>query len=305
MNRRQKDLVFVVSGGRTGTQFLGDRLSSAIQESFSIHDPDILSIYIKRILGRLRTFGFYNMTMGKAIGQTGIRSIGARLIAGRITRDTAITRLKRLRESYHESIHEPLVIESNSQWLYVCDELAEIWPHARVIIVVRDPRTWIRSWLNKGIRWRAYDPVRILPPGRLTPKEVGDTKWVAQWRNFDTLGRLAWEWRFVYTRLLAHSEINPHARIFRFEDLFCSDADTAMWELVAFAANHPGREYQHELPRDFTSNVHNASSGSAQDWPEWETHEARLVDNLCGPLMRRFGYGAEPEWRSKIMESCK
>lgn len=300
MSRFAKDLVFVVSGGRTGTQFLGDRLSIAIQDSFSIHDPDILSIYVKRVAGRVRRFGLYNMTLGKITGHTGIRSIGYRLITGQIDLATALRRLEATRTGYHSSISEPLVIESNSQWLYACDELAKIWPHAKLIIVIRDPRTWIRSWLNKGIRWRAYDPVRLLPPGRLTPEKVGDFEWAGPWQSFDTLGRLAWEWRFVYSRLLDHETRNPNARIFKFEDLFGAQDKTAMHELVRFAATHDNRSYAHKVPEGFTATIHNASVGRARDWQEWSDVQARLVDRLCGSLMRRFGYGDEPEWKRKL-----
>ncbi|MFO7904727.1 MAG: sulfotransferase [Pirellulaceae bacterium] len=300
MNKYLKDLVFVVSGGRTGTQFLGDRLSTAITDSFSVHDPDILSAYISRITGRIRVFGLWNMTVGKAIGTSGVRSVGHRIITGEMDRQTGLARLYKLRAKYHESINESLIIESNSQWFYVCDELKEIWPHARVIIVVRDPRTWIRSWLNKGIRWRAFDPVRLLPPGRLTPRKTGDLELASRWRSFGTFERLAWEWSFVYGRLQAHVERNGNARIFRFEDLFGSATKDAMNELVAFAASHGGRGYDFEVPDDFTKTVCNASHGAAPNWNEWSPEQAWLVDALCGSLMVKYGYGQEPSWKKKV-----
>lgn len=300
MSNTTKDLVFVISGGRTGTQFLGDRLSAAITDSYSVHDPDILSVYVKRVAARIKVFGLWNMTIGKALGRTGVRSIGQRLITGEIDRSTALSRIHNLRSHYHESIRESLVIESNSQWLYVCDEIATIWPHARVIVVVRDPRTWIRSWLNKGIRWRPYDPVRLFPPGRLTPRETGDSAWIRRWRSFDTLGKLAWEWRFVYGRLQAHVERNPNARLFRFEDLFEADNDNAMHQLVSFSASHPMRQYRFTVPEEFRTNIQNASHGSYPDWREWAPEQAKLVDDLCGLLMKRFGYGNEESWKQKL-----
>lgn len=304
MNKQPKDLVFVISGGRTGTQFLGDHLSTAIASSFSVHEPDILSCYVDRMVGRLRVFGLWNMTIGKAIGASGIRTVGQRIITGKMERQAGLSRLHKLRKSYHESISEPLIIESNSQWLYACDELKEIWPHARVIVVVRDPRTWIRSWLNKGIRWRAFDPVRLLPPGRVTPRKIGDLELARQWRSFGTFGRLTWEWSFVYGRLQAHVERNSNARIFRFEDLFGAANQGAMNELLAFAASHSGREYDFELRDDFATTACNASHGSAPHWNEWDRDQAGLVDSLCGPLMLKYGYGQELDWKEKV-QNCR
>lgn len=300
MRSKEKDLVFVLSGGRTGTQFLGDRLSSAILQSFSVHDPDVLSIFIKRVPGRLKTFGIWNMTIGKATGQTGVRSIGQRLITGKIDLPTALFRLKKSREAYHSSITAPLIIESNSQWLYVCDELAMVWPHARVIVVVRDPRTWIRSWLNKGVRWHWYDPVRWLPPGRLTPALVDDRDAIYNWGSLGPHGRLAWEWRFIYGRLLRHVKINTNARLFRFEDIFQGGNQETMRQLVQFAARHSSVEYEFHVPEDFTRNAHNASHGRATDWHDWSERQAKLVDRFCGPLMKGLGYGNEESWKQKI-----
>ena len=88
MTAHHKDLVFIVSGGRTGTQFLGDRLSLAIENSYSVHEPDILPISVKRVGGRLRTFGLWNMVFGKALGLSGIRVLGQRAITGTIDRET-------------------------------------------------------------------------------------------------------------------------------------------------------------------------------------------------------------------------
>ena len=300
MSDIKKDLVFILSGGRTGTQFLGDRLSSAIPQSFSVHEPDVLSIFIKRVPGRLRTFGLWNMTIGKITGQTGVRSIGQRLITGKIDLSTALMRLKRSRESYHSSMDAPLIIESNSQWLYVCDELAMNWPHARIIVVARDPRTWIRSWLNKGVRWRWYDPVRWVPPGRLTPALVDDREGIHYWNSSGPLGRLAWEWGFVYDRLLRHVKTNTNARLFRFEDIFHHENQFKMCQLVEFAAQHSSGKYEYYVPENFTSSVRNASHGTAASWHNWSRSEAKLVDRFCGPLMKSLGYGNEESWRLKI-----
>lgn len=303
MNEDQKDLVFIVSGGRTGTQFLGDQLSLVIPNSYSEHEPDILSLHKPRTIKRIETFGLRHTFWGKFFGRGGVRAIGTWRILGKITEQECIRRLQNVRHRYHSSIEAPLIIESNPQWHYACDELSITWPHARIIIIVRDPRTWIRSWLNKGIRWRAYDLVQWLPPGRITPKKAGDIEWIKPWKKFDAFSRLAWEWRFVYRRLARFAQKNANAKIFRFEDLFHNKDQTPMRELVEFAATHPKRQYSYQLPRDFTAKSKNASQGPAQDWKEWCPEQARLVDSLCGTLMTKFGYGHETSWKAKLKAS--
>lgn len=295
-----KDIVFVISAGRTGTQFLGDRLSSVIGESFSVHEPDVLTFSNRRIKARIRAFGLWNLTFGKVLGRSGARAIGQYLATGRIKRAEALARIKNARLTYYDSIAEPLIIESNCQCHFICDELADLWPCARTIIIARDPRTWIQSWLNKKIRWSWYDPVRLLPPGRLTPHDVGDFEWSERWSSFSKFERLAWEWKFIYDRLLRHRDINPNARIFRYEDLFSAGSDQAMAELLNFASNHPSHKYEFSIPDNFISNVDNASKATTPPWEEWLPKDAAVVDALCGDLMSDLGYGEEPIWREKL-----
>ena len=39
----KKDLVFIASGGRTGTNFFGETLQSIIDNCWSEHEPDVLA----------------------------------------------------------------------------------------------------------------------------------------------------------------------------------------------------------------------------------------------------------------------
>ena len=74
---------FIVSGGRTGTQFLGDLLSEAIEDSYSEHEPDIIHGFDEGSLERLRRFGLWHMVVGRALGQSGVRVLGTRYLVGK------------------------------------------------------------------------------------------------------------------------------------------------------------------------------------------------------------------------------
>lgn len=286
----QKSIVMLVSGGRTGTQFFGDRISLAISQCFSVHDPDVLSIFLKRNFSRIRAFGFRHMVLDRVLCRAGLRSTGQLLLRGKLTDAEAIRRVRLARESYYDRIEEPLIVESNTQWLHVLELLPSIWPQAKVVVIVRDPRTWIRSWLNKGFHQRPYDPARWFPPGRYTPSMVGDNEWESDWVRLDTFGRLAWEWRYVYSRLRKFVREHRQAEIYRFEDLFAGPLTLEMRRLVEFAANHDGREFSVRIPSDFGAIVKNASKGNAADWSGWSRKQRGLVESMCGELMADFGY---------------
>lgn len=300
VSESNKDLVFIVSGGRTGTQFLGDKLSAAIDQSFSEHEPDLIDFRDPRALARVRNFGLWKAVVGKLVGQTGIRTIGTLLLKNKISRTTALERLSSARRSYHAKIRHPLIIESNYQWHLACNEIFDIWPAAKIAVIIRDPRSWIRSWMNKGTRWTLMDITRWLPPGRPTPASTHDDTWISEWENFDTFARLAWEWRFIYSRLDNLVRLNTNAEVFRFEDLFGADNDTFMKELIHFCARHRNKKYSFIYPEGFLSEKVNESGGSLEGWEAWSGDRCRLVDSLCGPLMQKYGYGSERTWLDRI-----
>ena len=302
LNSTDKDLVFIASGGRTGTTFLGRNLGRVISDCWSEHEPDILHGARFITWKQLADFGLWHMVIGRLLGQSGVRVLGHRLIVGDIDDATVRQRIRESRRRYHDRIRERLVVESHAQWWYLAEVLPEIWPGAKLIGVIRDPRSWIRSWLNHGGRYDSRDRVKLFPPGRLTPDQLGQDRLAEDWNNWGAFEKLAWEWSILYGRLSDAVEVNSSARMWRFEDLF-SDDPSAMTELVSFAAEHGARNYAIGDLRDFTKHKANASRGSARDWQDWTPAQAKVVRRLCGPTMERWGYGNEPEWKA-LLESA-
>lgn len=294
-----KDLTFIISGGRTGTQLFGHLFSEVVDDCFSVHEPDVLYGLSLQSMHRIRRFGLWHVLIGRLLNKTGTRVIGQKLICGEITTQQAKAYIRSSRSRYHRSIAQPLIVESNGQWWSMIDELREVWPQAKVIVIMRDPRNWVRSWMNKTGRYDKRDWVSRLPPGRLTPEKVGDSEWIDRWPEFDTFGRLTWEWSFLNRRMLSAVERTPNARVFRFEDVFAPDGKT-LHELVEFAASHGERAYALRDVEKFTRTVKNSSTGDMEHWRSWGSDQVRLMDEICGPIMRRFGYGLEPEWQALI-----
>ena len=100
-------------------------------------------------------------------------------------------------------------------------------------------------------------------------------------------------------RMLSAVERMPNARVFRFEDVFAPDGKT-LRELVEFAATHGERCYALHDVEKLTRTVKNSSTGEVAHWHSWKPDQARLMDAICGPLMRQFDYGLEPEWQALI-----
>lgn len=295
-----KDFVFVTSGGRTGTKFFGHMLGTVIADCHSMHDPDLIDLREWReSLISLRRFGLWQTFFGKLLGQTGLRVLGQRRLEGMLSDAECLRRLRKARDAYHAAVTESLVVESYGRWWMFGDLIPKAWPGAKIIGIVRDPRDWIESFRRYQPRRHRRGYLGWFPLGALTPRAIGDLDWADRWGELDQFGRLAWDWRTVYGQLERAVDNAPNAQMFRFEDLFGPD-DRHVRELVAFAADHGERQYRVRDLTGFTADVRNASKGPRREWPDWPDEQARLLDAMCGPLMRKYGYGLEPEWQAKL-----
>ena len=296
-NRNDKKLAFIISGGRTGTLLLGESLSKFIDDCHSEHEPDVLVLGKFKTIPRIRTFGVWHMIIGRILNQTGTRIIGQKFCRKSISEEKAVALLKRSRKKYHDTIKETLIIESNSQWWALTHLINKAWPAAKIAVIVRDPRDWIRSWINKSGRYDRYDLVAYIPPGRLTPQKVGDHKWAQHWEDFSTFEKLAWEWMYIYSTITSHSTADQeNIKLYRFEDLFSTEEDT-LEEMVNFITLHRDKKYGVSEISKLKRITRNSSSGLMPHWKNWNPDQVASINRICGDLMHKFSYGNEAEWK--------
>ncbi|KAA9010397.1 hypothetical protein [Histidinibacterium aquaticum] len=298
-----KQLVFIASGGRTGTQFFGDMLGEVISDCHSEHEPDMVAGASRLTLDRLRRFGAWHMGPGRLMGRRGVRVVGQRLLEGRIDPETAISRLRSSRRAYHDGLNSSLIVESYYAWWMVADRIGQIWPGAKLAGVIRDPRDWITSWQRHEPKRRRGALTERLPPGPLTPEKLGDREAAVLWPQLDQVGRLAWEWALICRTLDRASGGNSNVEVFRFEDLFGPDPG-ALNNLARFVAEHAeGPPHQIGDFDAIAGSRRNASSGPPLRWQAWSDAQVAAVAHFCGDAMRAHGYGGEPDWRARVAAS--
>jgi len=289
-----KTLVFIASGGRTGTMFLGNRLQEVIEDCFSVHEPDILSSSPRRLLDGqlarpLRDFGFRQVVFDRLLGRSGLRVHGTRLITGAASPADCIARVRAERMPYHAGIPQGMIVESYGPWWMFAEIIDQIWPGAALVGIVRDPRTWIRSWQSHQPRYRNGTATEWLPPGLIDPSRTGDAVWAARWNEIGQVGRLAWEWALIAEHLLRAAAANERVRLYRFEDLFAPDGER-MRDLVHFVANS-GKAPRHVADLDgFTAGRVNRSRAGGKLPDDWSCKEESLLQEICGPVLMNFGY---------------
>lgn len=295
-----KQLVFIASGGRTGTQFFGELLGTVISDCHSEHEPDLFAGWSRLTLQRMRRFGAGDMLFRRLRGRSGVRVLGQLWLEGRIDRDTLAQRLRNTRRAYHLGLAETLVVESYSAWWMVADRIGEIFPGAKLAGIIRDPREWIVSWQRHQPDRRMGTLTERLPPGPLTPEKLGDPAAAALWSELDQVGRLAWEWSLICRTLDAAAARSRLVEVFRFEDVFGPDR-SHLKRFVRFVSEHEtGPRHDIGDVGAITGTVKNASSREGRGWHGWTDAQLAAVEHFCGLTMRAHGYGTEPEWRERV-----
>jgi hypothetical protein len=261
MNSKEADRpthVFVVGTGRSGTTTLSDLLSS-VPGCAVEHERT------PKLLDEVKAF-----------------------VEGSLSRDAMVDLLRRTRAP---SVGYNLSGESNTQLSFVLPLLAEAFPSARVIWLMRDGRDVVASMVARGI----YHPRELEDRGgakdwaraRLQADRVGDLSSDA-WERLDPFGRCCWLWSFtqrVIGRDLARLSL-PRIRI-RLEGLAASRS-----ELAEFCGLPEGA--LHIVPHS------NRSARTPRGSRAWSGSELELFRQHCGPVMNEHYPGWEEDMKRNL-----
>src|SRR5438477_7493912 len=113
-----KKFVFIVSSGRTGTKAIAQHLSNCYPDIWARHEPA----------------PSWRLRMGTT-----------RELCGRASREELVGMLVKLRRKMVEEAREGIYVESNPYLSGFIGVLGEVFEDARVVHVVRDARTYVRS----------------------------------------------------------------------------------------------------------------------------------------------------------------
>lgn len=269
MSARSVDPVLIVSTGRTGTRFLAQYLSS--------HYPDVEAHHTTDWSRLINVLG--NMQLTGLIGE------GAVLAAWRV--------LKAKRFAVTDKSY---FVDSNNHLFAFAAMARRVYPGVRIVHVVRDPRTYVRSHLNWSTqRTASYVANYLVPfwqPNGWLLNEVGLKKWI----NMSKFDKFCWIWDFK-NRLMASIESTaaPYLRV-RFEDVTGPPENSDQLEALArFIGLDAGSRRGGE-----TAPVNQTTERRFPAWEQWPDADCRTLERFCGEQMRRYGYGSEPGWLERV-----
>jgi hypothetical protein len=253
-----KRFVLIVSTGRTGTKALAQHLDKCYPQVCALHEP--------RPSWRLRM-------------------ATTRALCGKMQRQQLVEKLVRLRRGLISRVSQGIYVESNPYLSGFIEVFPEVFEDARVVHVVRDPRTYVRSGVNFGA-FRGTKKLASEWWPNWFPKPAG-----SRWGEMDSIERLAWFWALVNSHLNRGEEIygERYLRI-GFEELFSPEGEGL--ERLTDWIGLPRSGAMREEARKEHVNASRVEELAA--WDKWPASDQQKVMKHCGDLMRMYGYLPAP-----------
>lgn len=260
-------VVFIVSSGRTGTTALATHLDASYDNVCALHEP--------KPSWRLRR------ASGKAV-------------CGRMGKQELVDLLADCRRSLVDRISQPIYIESNPFLGGFVEAFGEVFDKPKIIHVVRDPRTYVRSSMNFGAFRGLKKLANLFIPYWLPKPDYMPGPRQYAWRQMSEPQRMAWYWSIINRALDRAADISADSYIrIRFEDLFAKDGSG-----LNTLTDWIGLPRSPRLSADANREQVNASRD--RNFPRWVDWPGELKGQLleyCGELMDKYGYSRDAEMK--------
>jgi len=258
-------VALVLSSGRTGTQFLARYFDANYEGVVARHEPP---------------------------PSRSLRLVGHAYLAGAVSRETLAGFVRRKRRRALSAMTGTLYLEANPYLACTIDVLAEAWPEAVVIHLVRDPREHVRSAINNGFA----SGLKGFANRRVPFWYPDVARLLALDPSASDVARAAGQWALVNRRLRDQGRVHPAYHVLRYEDLFDEERSglRALCEIL-------GLDYCGDGAAVAPSERFNESRHQrCPAWREWTPSECRELHAICAELMHEWRYGREPEWQSRV-----
>lgn len=195
--------VFIVSTGRTGTNFFESFFNQLNNNIHAVHEPQP---------------DFFELSMNKIRDNWNDKKIEEYI---KESREKYLIQLSKHRVKYY--------IESNPFLPLLLPNLKRVFKKAKFIIITRDAKSYMKSALNKSPlddgKFFMYDDNDKRE--RLSAKDYSSDKYHYEWDNFNRKEKIAWYWNKTNLILLDFFKQKKSICLqIKFEDFFLSNKET-------------------------------------------------------------------------------
>jgi hypothetical protein len=259
---------FIVSTGRTGTQFFESFFNNHFPEVLCLHEP--------------APDGF---------------DLGINKIREDLQKEQIVLWLHRNRSQVASRLVQrgaAIYVESNPFFSLLIPELRTAFPDCRFLWIVRDPKTYVVSAYNKSpvgdrvMFFYATNDHR----NRMTALDFLNDRWRNEWPQFDRFQRICWYWNKCNAILEKELANQGDALLIKFEQLFDPEGNwRGMTRVLEFFGIHlRDRLTPAALDAQMRTAKNSAERVLLQGAETWSAEQKHKFEELTSPMRRRLGY---------------
>lgn len=301
-----KKRIFISSTGRTGTQFFAKYLHVMIANGVSLHEPGTPWISKpKRLLQQIRDYGLYHLTLGQGKNTHSMYKLSRDFMAQEVTGEQAKQNILAINGQVDRLVPQAQVVVYSSGHIYgLLGLLDEVYEDSRFVFIIRDPRDWIGSALNKT-EYSLYGPIEwIFRKISLQPSCLKDDPYTHQWKGMSKFEKYCWYYQNLNENAIEEMAGKGNFRIFRYEDIFLSEEKSTHFKaMLDFATAFDSGQWDCHFQGDLIDKKVDSKQSAAKGWLDWSPEQAKLMHQHCGPLMAAYGYGTEEAWLEKLRDN--
>jgi len=201
------NVVFIVSTGRTGTEFLANFFNKHFKQTIAYHEP-----------------------------APDLFDLGVESIRKNFTEKETANRIKQARAPLLKPLNKnDIYVESNNNLVLLLPTVIKLFPKAKFVHVIRDSKTYLRSAYSKTHGKGNYTLFGENDPRkRLTAKDDIHDPFHLKWDSFSQFQKICWHW-FKYNLLIERALANhPKKIVINYEQLFEHPTGETIQNLINF-----------------------------------------------------------------------
>ncbi len=264
-----KKLIFILSTGRTGTNFFAKFFRDHFSGVYAVHEPpvDIFPVSVRYYRGKMnfekaRTlFDHYRQGILKKLDKQGVS----------------------------------IYVESNPRLAFMIPVIKNLSSDVTILHITRSCKDYVRSGFSKEVKSQGKKfQLRSDkdPRERITSNDFPDDPYFGYWENMTRFERTCWFWQKKDRIIEEELRGDSRAARFFYEDLFLSSEPQKKWaELIRFIGLEDRFTENRAMKQYLQENIKNQNRhydlGSWSTWPE--EYKQALI-RIAGDHIKALGY---------------
>jgi len=204
----KKQVILIISSGRTGTNFMAHWFSELSDEIYSVHEPspDLFQIGIDKYRSK-KEISIKFLKINRAL------------------------QLYKLNKS-----HKNVYIESNPNLILLLPELNSLFKNIKIIFIKREFETYLLSAINKSPDKsnKNYFYSETDPRKRITAIDFNDEDYKEKWKTLFREEKIAWWWKKSNEVIDEYNTEYSNSIIVDYEILFNKNNENTLKKILKF-----------------------------------------------------------------------